>query len=145
MGRNHRKEIVFHKKKCTRNNKLDIDKAILYLNAHAYPFYIKSKCGHCAKAVRLSLEAGGINTACHPLSAKDYGPYLKDWGFSEVPRNNYVPQKGDIRVFQNYPGGSPHGHIDMYNGSHWVSDYIEKSSWPGPGYKKHNASFSIFR
>jgi hypothetical protein len=95
----------------------NIDNAVDYLNEHAYPKYDKATCGRCARAVRLSLEAGGINTTKHPNSAKDYGPYLTKWGFSTVNRTNYEPLKGDLRVFQNYTGGSIDGHIDMYNGN----------------------------
>ena len=127
----------------TRQN-FNIDAAVLYLNAHAYATYSRETCGRCARAVRLALEAGGINTNPHPISAKDYEPYLKKWGFTKIPRSDYDPIKGDIRVFQNYPGGSKHGHIDMYNGKQWVSDYFEKNDFPGNGYRLHN-TFSIFR
>ena len=123
----------------------NIDAAVAYLNAHAFATYIKGKCGKCAKAVRLSLEAGGIKTNPHPLSAKDYGSYLRKWGFTEIPTTDYTPIKGDIRVFQNYPSGSPHGHIDMYNGIKWVSDFIEQGDYPGRGYRIHHTPFNIFR
>jgi len=122
----------------------NIDNAVSYLNEHAYPKYDKATCGKCAKAVRLSLEAGGINTSNRPNSAKDYGPYLTKWGFSTVNRTNYEPLKGDIRVFQNYTGGSIHGHINMYNGNQWVSDFFENGDWPGYGYRKAN-NFTIYR
>lgn len=94
----------------------NVDAAVAFLNTHAYASYVKGKCGKCAKAVRLSLDADGIKTNPHPLSAKDYGSYLRKWGFMEIPTTDYIPRKGDIRVFQNYPGGTPHGHIDMFNG-----------------------------
>ncbi|MGP1350611.1 MAG: RHS repeat-associated core domain-containing protein [Hoylesella marshii] len=123
----------------------NIGAAVAYLNAHAFATYIKGKCGKCAKAVRLSLEAGGIKTNPHPLSAKDYGSYLRKWGFTEIPTTDYMPIKGDIRVFQNYPSGSPHGHIDMYNGIKWVSDFIEQGDYPGRGYRIHHTPFNIFR
>ena len=123
----------------------NIGAAVAYLNAHAFATYIKGKCGKCAKAVRLSLEAGGIKTNPHPLSAKDYGSYLRKWGVTEIPTTDYTPIKGDIRVFQNYPSGSPHGHIDMYNGIKWVSDFIEQGDYPGRGYRIHHTPFNIFR
>ena len=125
--------------------KFNVDAAVVYLNGHAYAYFIRGKCGHCAKAVRLALDAGGINTDPHPLSAKNYEPYLKKWGFTEITKTDYIPMKGDIRVFQNYPNGTPHGHIDMYNGENWVSDFIEKGNWPGNNYQKYNTPFSIFR
>lgn len=123
----------------------NIDNAVDYLNDHAYAKYDKATCGRCARAVRLSLEAGGINTSNRPNSAKDYGPYLQKWGFSTVDRTYYSPLKGDLRVFQNYTGGSIHGHIDMYNGGQWVSDFFENGFWPGRGYRENNAAFTIYR
>lgn len=123
----------------------NIDNAVNYLNGHAYPKYDKATCGKCAKAVRLSLEAGGINTSNRPNSAKDYGPYLQNWGFGTVDKTGYSPLKGDIRVFQNYTGGSIHGHINMYNGNQWVSDFFENGFWPGRGYRENNAAFTIYR
>jgi type VI secretion system secreted protein VgrG len=116
-----------------------------YLNDHAYPQYIKDKCSYCARAVGNALEAGGINTAGRPGSAKNYGPFLQDKGFSTVSPTNYTPIKGDIRVFQPYPTGSPHGHINMYNGNQWISDFRENGFWPGPGYRTYQPAFEIFR
>lgn len=117
--------------------------AIAYIRNHAYPAYNKATCGRCARAVRLALTEGGINTDEHPLYAKDYGPYLLQWGFEEVSQENYVPQAGDIRVFQPIVGrNSIAGHIDMYDGNTWYSDYKEKD-YPGPLYAK--ASYKIYR
>lgn len=41
--------------------------AVKYLDAHVS----EGSTGHCARDVRLALEAGGINTSGSPLSAKD--------------------------------------------------------------------------
>ena len=125
----------------------DIDKAVNYLNDHAYPVYDKNNCGNCARAVRLAITAGGINTDARPKSksAKDYGPYIEEWGFSLVNEPNYLPVRGDVRVIQNHPEGSIHGHMDMYNGFRWVSDYMQNGTWPGPGYRKYKPTFQIYR
>ena len=134
-------EIVCHG---GRKQAFNIVVAVTFLNQHALPYYIKGACGHCAKAVRLALQAGGINTTIHPVSAKEYGAYLKKWGFLEQSKLDYFPMMGDIREFQNYTGVSVQGHIDMYNGAKWVSDYIEKTDWPNPQYKRDD-NFKIFR
>lgn len=76
--------------------------------------------------------------------AKNWGPYLQTKGFDTIERSGYSPLKGDIRVFQNYTGGSIHGHIDMYNGNQWVSDFFENGDWPGTGYKKYS-NYAIYR
>jgi hypothetical protein len=123
----------------------DIDKAVNFLNEHAYPKYDKNTCGYCARAIRKALEAGGLNTANRPNSAKDYGPLLLRLGFQTISSTNYTPLKGDIRVFQSYPGGGVHGHINMYNGNQWISDFRENGFWPGPGYREYKPSFGIFR
>lgn len=98
-----------------------------------------------ARAIRLALEAGGINTKGHPLLSKDYGPFLTKLGFSLMNPTNYVPKTGDIRVFQPYAGGDPVGHIDMYDGRQWVSDFKEENFWPSAKYKKYHPSYQIFR
>lgn len=52
---------------------------------------------------------------------------------------------GDIIVIQSYVGGSVHGHIQIYNGTQWVSDFKQSGFWPGSGYKKNEPSYDIFR
>lgn len=54
-------------------------------------------------------------------------------GFHEVSKEGYVHQAGDVRVFQNIPGRK-HGHIDMWDGTHWYSDFKE-GKFPGPKYR----------
>jgi len=124
-----------------------LNKSVDYLTRNAYPQYNKATCGNCAKAVRESIEIGGINTDKRPVSAsaKDYGPYLKEWGFNEISLQDYEPVKGDVRVIQSYKGGSKHGHLDMFNGEEWVSDFKQNGFWPGSGYRKYKPSYSIFR
>lgn len=130
------------------NNWKGLDNAIKHLNSKAisYKEYKRiKKSGECAKYVRLALQAGGIDTSDHPVYAKDYGSYLIKWGFHEVSRTNYVPQKGDIRVWQNYPGGSVAGHIHLFNGQSWVSDFFEPNNdGPNPKYRKYN-NYKIYR
>lgn len=48
--------------------------------------------------------------------------FLPDLGFHEVEQNGYIPQKGDIVVFDAIKGHK-YGHICMYNGVQWVSDF----------------------
>ncbi len=98
-----------------------------------------------AKAMRLSLEAGGMKIKTYPLYSKDYGPFLLKLGFSPVIVVNYIPRKGDIRVFQPYPGGDPEGHVDMYTGHQWVSDFKEDNFWPSAKYKKYHPSFKVYK
>jgi len=120
-------------------NNYNIDKAVKWLTDNA----LEKSIGRCAFYVRNSLEAGGINTNPHPVSAKNYGPYLIKWGFSNLSLTDYSAKKGDIRVFQPYFGGSEHGHIDVFSGYQWISDFKEKHSLPGRGFK--HSTFDIYR
>ncbi len=116
-------------------------KAISWLNAHAH----SSSTHKCAMYIRLALGAAGFNTTGHPQYAKDYGSFLKKLGFGEIPKEGYSPQVGDIRVWQNYTGGNKAGHIDMYNGEKWVSDFVEPiNDGPGRGYRLYN-NYKIYR
>ncbi|WP_295674940.1 hypothetical protein [uncultured Mucilaginibacter sp.] len=97
-----------------------------HINANLYAYYDKNLCGGCAHVVRLAIEAGGITTNDRnanprdPTSqyyAKNCWPYLLKKGFIGISEDGYGPVTGDIRVWQNYPGGNIAGHIDMWNGN----------------------------
>jgi len=125
--------------------------AVNFINAKAYPKFVRGKCGNCAKAVRLAVEAGGIKIGIpaptvskYAASAKDYGPSLLKAGFTEIKIKDYTDTFGDIRVIQPYKGGG-HGHMDMYNGKQWVSDFYQRGKWPGYGYRLHKPPFRIYR
>jgi len=39
----------------------------------------------------------------------------------------------------------PHGHIQMYNGTQWISDFRQNSFWPGSDYRNFTPSLTILR
>lgn len=52
---------------------------------------------------------------------------------------------GDVAIIQPIPG-HPHGHMTMYNGSIWISDFKQYNGlYPGPSYRKHKPVFTIYR
>ena len=125
-------------------SQMDVDKAVATLTANA-----STASQHaCAKFVRLALEAGGVPTGGHPVFAKSYAAFLQLKGFEtvgEVPPA-YRPLKGDVVVFESYPGGNPAGHIQMYSGSQWVSDFFQTAPfWPGAAYETHKTPYTILR
>ncbi|MBS7566478.1 RHS repeat-associated core domain-containing protein [Mucilaginibacter sp. Bleaf8] len=130
-----------------------IDKALLWLNNNSHPTYADAdKAGEgsaCARFVRLALEAGGIDTKDHPVPARLYGSYLKKWKFEETDTRDF--KRGDIAVIQGYPGGTsdpsgvPYGHIEMYNGKQWMSNFKQNSFYPGNNYRVHKPPFKIYR
>jgi RHS repeat-associated protein len=137
-------DYVFADAQSNKGNGYDINAAVNTLNENAAAYSQHA----CARYIRYALEAGfGLQKDAlrgkTPLPARQYGPFLQGKGFSTVPNAGYSPKMGDIRVFQPYPGGSQYGHIDMYNGTQWISDFKEKNEFPGSGYK--NSVYEIFR
>ncbi len=121
---------------------LDIDEAVRYLDAHA----AGHSTGHCARSIRLALAAGGLRLTQHPALARQYGDTLRTNGFSRITVTPaFVPAKGDIVVIQNYEGGNVAGHVAMYSGREWLSDFRQRDMWSGPGYREHQPSYDIYR
>jgi len=112
-----------------------------WMDAHA----LTRSSHHCAMYCRLGLEAGGISTEDRPRSgdAGDYGPFLLRHGAQTVSQDSYVPQVGDVVVFDKTVQ-HPYGHIEMYDGHHWVSDFMQHSFSP---YHDANSTptFTIYR
>lgn len=134
----------------TNTSKWNYQKAIDWLNKNSRSFEKYKKLpdeekGKCAKYVRQALKAAGIDTNGHPEYAKDYGNFLKKRGFYEISKNGYIPQAGDIRVWQPAPGTSKAGHIHIYDGYQWVSDFFEPNlEGPNAKYRK-NPNYKIYR
>jgi hypothetical protein len=98
--------------------------------------------GFCARECRLALEAGGLapsDITGRPDSAADYGPWLVGRGAYEVSRDNYVPQEGDIVVFQRAKGHI-WGHMEIYDGQGWRSDFNQ-----GSQFLLYETSYKIYR
>lgn len=104
--------------------------------------------GRCAHHVRLALEAGGAKTSGHPAHAKDWGGVLLRNGYQKIgviSLQSYSARAGDIAVIQPYTGGSISGHIQVWDGQHWISDFVQRDFWPGQGYRRAKPSFAIYR
>ena len=103
--------------------------------------------GKCAKIVRTFIEAGGISTAGRPIAAKDYVSFLPKIGFGYVTSlgdretqldwTKSQARRGDVAVMDH----GQYGHICMYTGSRWVSDFVQNNMWVYPG----NGLVHIFR
>lgn len=135
-------------------DKYSVDNAVNWLNNNAHSSWKDSK-GQCAKYIRWSLESGlGLKKDAFlgkaPVAARSYGPFLESQGFQSVNTSNYL--KGDIAVIQGYEGGTsdangvPYGHIQMYNGNIWISDFKQhRPFWPSGKYELYKPSFVIYR
>lgn len=121
----------------------DVDKATAYLTDNAQP-----KSQHeCARYVRLAIQAGGCPTYIHPASAKEYDTFLPKLGFQSIPPADYKPAKGDIIVIKPPQNKSEHehGHIAMYNGKKWISDFTQRDMYGGSIYRKKGTEYYLFR
>ena len=106
--------------------------------------------GRCAQYWRIAHQQAGFKFTPHP-SAFQYVNTMSSLGYEKINKPN-VPQKGDTRVLpahgQTSGGGGKHGHIEVWNGSNWVSDYIAKggaNSLPNSYYKKVESSITYWR
>ncbi len=115
----------------------NIDAAVSHLNSSAEPRSI----GYCARYVRQAMEAGGLSTNGRPGSAYGYVNYLPSIGFTDIDTSSYIP--GDIVVFDAV-GNHVHGHIAMWNGSQWVSDFKQRSIYVSNTYAS-SGTYHIFR
>lgn len=92
--------------------------------------------GKCAKYVTDSMQRAGLNyprLASAYMYATDKG--LPSVGFEQLKvsdPNNYPKQPGDVYVIDSFVGNKgkkhPHGHIAIWNGKEWVSDFKQKNA-----------------
>ena len=94
----------------------------------------------CAKYVRMAIEAGGLSTVGRPNWAWKYIDYLPNIGFKFIGRfkrnDSYRPQPGDIAVYTKGGDKSVPGHICMWTGNEWASDFKQKSMIVYPSTKE---------
>ena len=112
--------------------------AAKYATEHAE----KKSIGLCAMYVRKAMIAGGI-----PLykggNAWHYKYLLPILGFEEVDKKE-KKMVGDIVVFQPI-GKRWFGHIAIWNGKQWVSDFKQRSIIVHSDYTKEECEYAIFR
>jgi len=119
----------------------DIDRAANYARQHVHPPFGEGKC---AKHIRLAIREGGIDIG-NTMSAKNYGFKLENAGFVRV---HSLPQKGDVVVMQPWSGAagnSMHGHMAIYDGSRWISDFIQQDIYPNENYRQHKPPYQLYR
>ena len=110
----------------------------------------------CARYVKKALIAGGTSVKNSAIeSAKNYGPWLIENNFKVVDNVTTVSsggvftisgqQMGDVVVIQSAPH-HVHGHMAMFNGTHWVSDFVqEKGFYPAQIYRDQNIPYKLYR
>ncbi|WP_379968306.1 glycoside hydrolase family 19 protein [Epilithonimonas sp. UC225_85] len=132
---------IISKSKSEKKGKYDIEAAIAHLDSNALA---KSK-GKCALYVRQAINAGGIdNLSGHATEYYDIDK-LSKYGFTKIGTdlNSISLKKGDIATFGSVKG-HPYGHIAMWNGTNWVSDFKQKSFWVATQYSV-DKKYAIYR
>ena len=123
--------------------KWDLDAAIARLHSQVLP----ESDSRCGEFVHKAIDAGGItlNTSYNPhgKSASGYGPILRHAGFLTVAPGE-KPQKGDVVVFQPVDG-HPRGHVAMFDGKQWISDFRQRDVYAGPDYRNIRAPYVLYR
>lgn len=116
-----------------------------HLRSQALPGFGQGKC---AKYVRQALQAAGAQIQQFAASGKDFGPVVLQLGFHEITVENPDTSqfiKGDVMVMEPYSGGNPHGHVAGFDGSKWISDFIQTDFWAGPGYRAERPGYVVYR
>jgi hypothetical protein len=118
----------------------DRETAVSFLNSHASQL----SHGRCAEYTRKAIEAGGVTLARH-LAAKDYESSLRAVGFVSLGQMPAEYSTGDVVIIDAVEG-HPDGHMAMFNGANWVSDFVQQHGlYPGPGYRSKRPRYTIFR
>lgn len=113
------------------------EKVAEYATKHAAPHSRVMCAGYVIRA----MWNGGCPIGLVPAYA--YNTILPQMGFVEISTKNYSPRRGDISVLpQN--SHSPFGHIAIYNGNQWISDYKQDSIYPSGAYRSAG-KYQIFR
>lgn len=108
----------------------NIDKATAHLTEHG-----REKSIHCCAWYTMrALQAGGCPAIILP--AQWYQYFMPLVQFEELKQVNYHPMAGDVVVFErpswkNWSKISQWwGHVAMYNGKQWISDFKQKNMNP---------------
>lgn len=106
----------------------------------------RSPMGKCALYVRKALEASQIKKffAGGLGHANEMPSRLVSMNWVAVGQNVTTWMKGDIVVFQktNTTLGQKHGHVAIFNGSQWVSDFVQSSVQPN---SRDKLTYTLYR
>lgn len=146
-------------------------KAVIELNKNARTMEAVRRfgMGRCAQYVRAAIDTGfGIENTLYypkksilavkgvvPMSANKYGNNLIGLGFNLIKKeilnkdysrfilSDYTPLNGDISVIIN--SSSKYGHMCMFNGSSWVSDFTQNDICGGSKYRTKDTIINVYR
>lgn len=109
--------------------------------AHVARHAHNSSTNRCALYVRRALQAAGYKVTPQASAYMYNNGELAKVGFKKIPTANYTPEVGDVVVFNKTPK-NPHGHIQVYTGTQWVSDFKQPSMMV---YGSNHRGYTIWR
>lgn len=116
------------------------ENAVTHLRNHAQA----KSLGRCAQYTREAVEAGGVVMSRRTL-AKNYGTSLMEVGFMAYEPTEIIEQlEGDVVIIQNCKD-HPAGHMAMWDGGIWISDFRQRGLYPGADYRREQPSFKFYR
>ncbi len=77
-------------------------------------------------------------------SAADAVNTIGNEGFTHI-EDNGVYHPGDVMIYGRKGTKIPHGHIQIFDGKNWISDFIQKSKVPGMKYLRAGLIPSLWR
>jgi len=100
--------------------------------ARASRVALSGSSGYCARYVRKALQSAGYEFTPNP-SAYQYATRgtLDKAGFSKIS-NDMPTQVGDVIVYDR-SSKRPHGHIQIFDGTNWISDFRQNGISPYSG------------
>ena len=100
--------------------------------------------GWCARYVRQALQAADYEIEAQPYAYQyETNGTLSKAGLTKIDPNTQ-PRKGDVMVIQPTQGHEA-GHIQMYNGEQWISDYRQNSISPYNGVAIESLDRTLYR
>ena len=107
------------------SSNFDVQAAVNHIVGHALP---SPGAGQCGTHVLDSLAAGGLKIPRGKESAYMYKDVLLNNGWEVVTDGSQQP--GDVEIYDKVEGKHPHGHMQMWTGKGWYSDFGQKGEDP---------------
>jgi hypothetical protein len=123
---------------------LNTTAAISWLNAHVTTTVSAHRC---LASIEGAVSAGGLSLTCPSGWAGNCNSSMQSLKFTPLGSSDPSPQPGDVVVIQHPTGNPPIGHIAMFTGSQWDSDFIQSigETPPGNPYGSAGAGFQYWR
>lgn len=115
-----------------QNPTWNLAKSLQHLNSHAH----RESKRKCARYVANAIDAGGLT-----VDRKDafmLGESLIKIGFIALDASPAEAMPGDVVVFDRIPLSHPFGHTAMYDGTQWVSDFVQPHFYVSDAYRRYN-------